>query len=107
MSLSHCQVTLKEVEALLAQSDRMLVDNHYAAPSLRETAWNLRELLEDFSARINEREKTLHEAADFYKTAEKVCGNHFPLSIVFVQMPRSSLPDLSHKNSMHALWPTK
>ena len=62
------------MEALLAQSDRMLVNNHYAAPSLREMAWNLRELLEDFSARINEREKTLHEAADFYKTAEKVCG---------------------------------
>lgn len=68
----HSQVTTGEVDALLAQSDRMLADNHFAAASLREMAWNLRELLEDFSARTKEREKTLHEAANFFRTAEKV-----------------------------------
>ena len=67
------QVTTREVETALVQSDHMLADNHYATTSLRELAWNMRELLEDFTARIEERERTLHEAADFFRAAEKVC----------------------------------
>ena len=66
-------MTSKEVGAALAQSEKMLKENHFAAASLRELAWNLRELLEDFTARTGEREKTLHEAADFYRAAEQVC----------------------------------
>ena len=65
-------MTSREVNALLAQSDHMLADNHFAAPLLREEAWNLRELLEDFSARTKEREKTLYDAADFFRNTEKV-----------------------------------
>ena len=65
-------MTSKEVNALLAQSDQMLAENHFAAPQLREEVWNLRELLEDFTARTKEREKTLHEAADFFRNTEKV-----------------------------------
>ena len=72
------QVTTREVETALVQSDHMLADNHYATTSLRELAWNMRELLEDFTARIEERERTLHEAADFFRAAEKVrtCQTH-------------------------------
>ena len=51
----------------------MLAEGHYAAARLRELAWNTRELLEDFTARTQERERTLHEAADFFRAAEKVC----------------------------------
>ena len=66
-------MTSKEIDAVLAQSERMLADNHFAAASLREVAWNLRELQEDFMARTREREKTLQEAADFFRSSEKVC----------------------------------
>ena len=67
-----CQLTTKEVELALAQSEKMLGESHFAAASLRELSWNLRELLEDFTARTREREKTLHEAADFFRAADKV-----------------------------------
>ena len=66
------QVTTKEVELALGQSEKMLAENHFAAVRLRDLAWNLRELLEDFTARTREREKTLHEAADFFRAAEEV-----------------------------------
>ena len=77
------QVTTKEVELALAQSEKMLGETHFAAASLRELSWNLRELLEDFTARTREREKTLHEAADFFSAAEEV--SLFALYIGFFQ----------------------
>ena len=77
------QVTTKEVELALAQSEKMLGGSHFAAASLRELSWSLRELLEDFTARTREREKTLHEAADFFRASEEV--SLFALYIGFFQ----------------------
>ena len=72
------------MKALLVHSDRMLSDGHFVSSSLREMAWSLRELLEDFTARTQEREKTLREAADFFRAAETVCMQSLCMDIYTV-----------------------
>ena len=65
-------MTSSEVSSLLSLSDRMVRGHHFASSSLREQSWGLRELHDSFVARAEERERTLHEAAAFFRAAEKV-----------------------------------
>ena len=70
------QRTAKEVESLLAQSDEMLADNHYASSELKDRVWELKKLHSSLQSRVETRKKALRDAVEFYGNAEHV--SRFP-----------------------------
>ena len=75
-------MTSSEIEAVLGQCERLLGEREgkggrgqVQAAEVREKVWTLRELQEDFTARVRERERTLQEAAAFFRAASKVRGH--------------------------------
>lgn len=66
------QRTAEEVQSLLAQSEEMLSQCHFASAELRDRAWDLNSLHNNFESRLRVRRKVLNDTVTFYRNADEV-----------------------------------
>ena len=70
--ISTHQRTAEEVQSLLAQSEEMLSQCHFASSELRDRAWDLNSLHNNFESRLRVRGKVLNDTVAFYRSADEV-----------------------------------
>ena len=66
------QRTAEEVHSLLAKSEEMLSIRHFASSELRDRAWDLNSLHNNFESRLQTRGKALNDTVTFYRNADEV-----------------------------------
>ena len=66
------QRTAEEVQSLLAKSEEMLSQCHFASSELRDRAWDLNSLHNNFESRLRVRGKVLNDTVTFYRNADEV-----------------------------------